>query len=334
MKMENIEKIRFFLGTKAPRPVYFVCVFFRIIYKNIRMPQHKKRFGNLNPDKTFFIIRLFPPATGFLANYNYVLGYMHYAIKKDWIPVIDMENYGTLYQEADRINGTKNVWEYYFEQPFDVKTGRRYSLSEVYRSANVILSNGSMELTTFDYQSDSINWQREMMALIPFNNKCMNYVNKVYNNTIPPNCKLIGVSIRGSDVKKRVIGHPIPISVEEIIPILKQHKKDWNDLGNNTAFFVKSEEQSTINSVRDSLCNVYYSDSVRIDDYNGENNSINVVYGRKSKYKATLDYLTDIYILSKCDALVGTMNNGLYTALLWNKNQYNHIDIIDKGRYR
>lgn len=37
--------------------------------------------------------------------------------QKGFVPVIDMENYRSIYQEDCPVNGTRNVWEYYFEQP-------------------------------------------------------------------------------------------------------------------------------------------------------------------------------------------------------------------------
>ena len=126
MTPQKIEKIRFWFGRKATRWIFAIAVFFRHIYKALKYPEIKKCFGELNPDKTFFVIRLAPPATGFLANYNYVLGYMKYAFDKGWIPVVDMENYASLYQEEGPVNGTRNVWEYFFEQPYDEKTSKRY----------------------------------------------------------------------------------------------------------------------------------------------------------------------------------------------------------------
>lgn len=42
-----------------------------------------------------------------------MLGYTKYAFDKGWIPVVDMENYETLYQEENPVNGTRNVWEYF-----------------------------------------------------------------------------------------------------------------------------------------------------------------------------------------------------------------------------
>ena len=46
-----------------------------------------------------------------------------------------MENFPTKYNEKNRINNTKNAWEYYF-YPLN-----KYKLSDVYKSKFVIISD-------------------------------------------------------------------------------------------------------------------------------------------------------------------------------------------------
>ena len=42
----------------------------------------------------------------------------HLKVAKDhgFIPVVDMENYTTVYNEREKVCNTFNAWEYYFEQ--------------------------------------------------------------------------------------------------------------------------------------------------------------------------------------------------------------------------
>ena len=166
-----LDKMRSWIPAHAPEWVFKASMAVWEAYKNLTMPEQKKSFGNKNPDKTFFVIRLYPPAAGFLADYNYVLGYMKYAYDNGWIPVVDMQNYQTLYNEDHPIHGTTNVWEYFFEQPLDPATGKRYTLEEVYQSKNVILSNGSDQRCNFtgDKDPEVLKWQHEMAERAPFN---------------------------------------------------------------------------------------------------------------------------------------------------------------------
>ena len=216
MKPREIEKIKLYLARTLPAPIFRIALFFRILYKNIRMPEQKKSFGKLHPDKTFYVIRLYPPATGWLANYNYVLGYIKHALDRGLIPVVDMEHYATLYTEKEAVNGTKNVWEYFFKQPSP------YTLEEVYKSKNVILSNGSLPLCNTSMKPDVLQWQRKISLLIPFNITICKHVEEVKVKLLLIGKRILGVPIRGSDLSQRVIGHNIPASKEELLPLIEK----------------------------------------------------------------------------------------------------------------
>jgi hypothetical protein len=329
MKPEKIEKMRFWMGSKLPKWMYKIAVLVRVTYKRIKMPEQRKSYGNLNPDKTFFVIRLFPPATGFLANYNYVLGYMRYAYDKGWIPVVDMENYATLYQEEKPVNGTRNVWEYFFEQPYDPITKKRYTLEEVYKSKNVVLAKAD-DQAMYDnsLKPEVLEWQHKMSLLVPFKENMQKHIDEVAKECLPNNIRVLGVPTRGSEQKKRVIGHPIAMNVEEIMPIIKDRCKEWKI----NHVFVKAEEAETIQYLERELENVHYSKCDRIRNYN-EKKDVNASISKKSvsKSESLSDYLTDIRILSMCNSIIGTENNGLTTAIIWNGGKYEHFEIIDNG---
>ena len=107
-------------------------------YKEIKYLEQKKTYGDLNSDKTFYVIRRQPPAYGFFSNFLYVCQGLIYADQRGYIPVVDMENYWIKELSSVRkINNTYNAWCYFFEQTSD------FSLKEVYSSKNVILSSGS-----------------------------------------------------------------------------------------------------------------------------------------------------------------------------------------------
>lgn len=329
MKPEKIEKIRCYMANKFPRWLFDVAVFFRQAYKTIKMPEKRKSFGELNPDKTFYVIRLFPPATGFLANYNYILGYMKYAFEKGWIPVVDMENYATLYQEKEPVNGTRNVWEYFFEQPYDPITGRRYTLEEVYKSKNVVLGKADVQSMYNDsLKREVLDWQYEMSLRVPFKPDMQLHIDEVAGRTLPKNVKILGVPTRGSEQKKRIIGHAIAMNVEEIVPIIKEKCLEW-DIQH---VFVKAEEEETIAYLNEKLENIYYTNCERIKNFDSRKDvNVSVAKHSISRSESLKNYLTDIKILSMCTDLLGTRNNGLTTALIWNGGRYEHYEIIDTG---
>ena len=68
------------------------------------------------------------------SNINYILNQVKYARKRKLVPIIDMENFTTIYNENKKINNTNNAWEYYFYQ------FSKINLTKVYKSGNYILS--------------------------------------------------------------------------------------------------------------------------------------------------------------------------------------------------
>ena len=74
------------------------------------------------------------PGAGMFSNFIYVLNHVNIAKKNNFIPIVDMENFTTIYNERQKINNTYNAWEYYFEKL------NKYNLSEVYKSQNVIIT--------------------------------------------------------------------------------------------------------------------------------------------------------------------------------------------------
>lgn len=337
MRSSFVTKLHELLLTKAPYPLFRASVWLWDTYKKIRMPECEKSFGEANPNQTFYVIRLYPPATGFLANYNYVLGYMKHAYDCGWIPIIDMQNYETLYQEKEPVMGTTNVWEYFFEQPLDKKTGRRYSLAEVYSSKNVILSDGNEHFCNYSGDEDTLKWQSEMAELCPFNKETEQYIQNVYQTLkkdIPGEVDLIGVPIRGAELKKRVIGHYVQASPEEIAEMLEERLTIWRHKGREMAIFVNSDEEETIDFFRNRFPNVYYTHATRFKNYSEKYGFAENVCKNSTKYQTILEYLTNTYILSQCDSFIGSMNNGWYTALIWNHGRYSHVEMVDKGIYK
>ena len=333
-----LDKMRSWIPAHAPEWVFKASMAVWEAYKNLTMPEQKKSFGDKNPDKTFFVIRLYPPAAGFLADYNYVLGYMKYAYDNGWIPVVDMQNYQTLYNEDHPIHGTTNVWEYFFEQPLDPATGKRYTLEEVYQSKNVILSNGSDQRCNFtgDKDPEVLKWQHEMAMRAPFNAEMQAYADKVKASLrVPENMDLIGIAMRGSDLNKRFYGHAVQLTADEAVPLLQERLQSWKKENRELGIFVKSEEQTALDLIASKFENVFYSDSVRFKS--GESDHVNRssdLTNKSGKYENTRQYLGDIYLLSQCDCVISTMNNGYYTAVIWNGGKFSHLETIDKGRYK
>ena len=220
----------------------------------------------------------------------------------------------------------------------DPATGKRYTLEEVYQSKNVILSNGSDQRCNFtgDKDPEVLKWQHEMAMRAPFNQEQKTYIEKLSATAqIPQGVKLIGAPIRGSDLGKRFYGHAIQATTDEMLALLEERLQTWKEPGEEISIFVNSEEQRAIDCVKAKFPQAYCTDSVRF--VKGESDGVMRVadlYQKLSKYENIQQYLTNIWLLSRCDSLIGSMNNGYYTAIIWNGGKFSHLETIDKGRYK
>ena len=324
--MSVITRIKSTISSTMPTFIVEAFMILFRFYKNIRMPEHKKHFGEKNPDKVFFVVRLYPPATGYLANYIYILGYIKYALINDYVPVIDMKNYSTLYSEKCEEGG--NVWEYIFQQP------THFSLEEVYSSKNVILSSGSMCLYDPSLSKETIEWQMNIASLIKFQDKVAEHLRAEYECLLKDKGKVLGVPVRGTDYRElKPKGHPIQADVNYLIEVIKDKKREWKI----DSLFISTEEKETIDILKEEFPDLIYTNRDRFENYIGSNLITDTQCRNSTKFQTVLAYITEIFLLSQCSALIGTKNNGLITSILWNKvfskKQYDYLEIIDLGVY-
>ena len=99
-------------------------------------PERVRSFGEANPDVTFYVIWRDSLGSGFFSNFTQVLAHIRRAEELGMVPVVDFENFRTLYNVDEPIDGTRNAWEYYFAPVSP------YSLDEVYRSSRVCFCSG------------------------------------------------------------------------------------------------------------------------------------------------------------------------------------------------
>ena len=279
-------------------------------------------------DKTkYYIIRRKSGKSGFFSNFFYVLAHMVYADKKGYTPVVDMENYKTLYNEEKAVNGTKNAWKYYFKQPV--------SLEKAYKGKNVILSD-SFYISKYVPQYTT----NEVHGL---DKKNISYLKSVFDKYSGVNDDIlkkaqkefdskfngktvVGVHIRGTDMRN-FPGHPAPPSVEEYIKVL-------HELANKNhidCIMLCTDETDIVNRLRQEFGDmVYVNDSFRADGQTeiGIHTNNNGVKRELHKYKLGLEVLNDVLFLSKCDYLVHSRSNVPFAAKIFNDNKYKECIFI------
>ena len=88
-------------------------IFTKKIVDPKNLTYYVQSFGKLNKNQIFYVIQRFRGG-GMFSNLNYVIHHLRIANDLGCIPVIDMQNFPTKYNETNPIKGTRNAWEYFF----------------------------------------------------------------------------------------------------------------------------------------------------------------------------------------------------------------------------
>lgn len=192
-----------------------------------------RRFGERNPDRTFYVIWRDRLGSGFFSNLTQVISHLILAENHGWIPVVDYQNFRTIYQERSPVNGTANAWEYYF------KPLSPYSLEEVYSSRNVLFADGTA-CPPFPCRSN-----REYRSILKRYIHLQDSVAKEFSEfrKMLENTFVLGIHFRGKEMNTTP-GHPFAPTVRQMTTwtdrILENHpvekiffsseEKDYLDL--------------------------------------------------------------------------------------------------------
>ena len=248
-----------------------------------------KSFGDKNPDKFFYVIWRDNIGSGFFANLNTFLRHLEFAKKINFIPVIDCENFPTIYNTKNPINNSKNSWQYYFHQPSP------YSLEEVYQSKNVFFSSGfdiNIEASIENCSDKKLRSKKQIfLEDVKLQDNVKQELAK-YDQYFNNNKKILGVHIRGKDMNTTQL-HPFGPTMEQIFrytdEMLSKYKIDkiflaCEDL-NCFEMFLKKYRDKT-----------FFIDVFRLKKYN----SFNINPRENHRYLLGLEVLVEAILLSKC----------------------------------
>tara|TARA_B100000767_G_scaffold69828_1_gene66453 strand:- start:5740 stop:6774 length:1035 start_codon:yes stop_codon:yes gene_type:complete len=287
------------------------------ILKSKDLKYFVKSFGNKNPNKRFYVIQRFIGG-GMFSNLNYIIHHLKLALDLNCIPIIDMENFPTKYNEKYKINNTKNAWEYYF-YPLN-----KYKLSEVYKSKFVIISDKkTRRLKEFDtFEALSKKHFKIFKKHIKIRQPILDDITKFFNNNFKKN-NVLGVHFRGTDMKTQE-RHPFPATTKQIISLIEKSLKK----GKFTKIFLVTEElnyQKILKKKYGSMICFYNS-------FRSNNPDIFGSHMRKNhRYLIGRENIIDMILLSKVKKIICT-NSHLPDAskFINNLNKINLLK-IDNG---
>ena len=302
-------------------------------------------FGDKNADITFYVIRgidyMSKHYTGvvalhLLAVHSYVLSHILYAREKGWTPVVDQEGDPTVSnREEFAVNGTYNPWEYFWRQPSP------YTLEDVYVSRHVVLSRqnwyepGNLGYSIENHQNlETIHFYHELSSCAPLNDETAKQVNHWRESLFTGRGKILGISLRrGGHAKGDDIhgpNHPIQPEPEEMIEIARQRMQEWK----MDCIFLATEEELYIEQFQKIFgTKLIFLPRIRYHDWHSFAQGKDPLYQPGHRYQTTLEYLTEMELLACCNALIGSITSGLRYAIIQNDGGYEHLEVLDCGRF-
>lgn len=264
-----------------------------------------KSFGELNEDKIFYVIKR-SPGTGLFSNVTFVLNHIRICKKNNFIPIVDMENFKTIYNEKKKIKNTYNAWEYYFNKL------NNFSLDEVYKSKNVFITSDKF----FPFFTYNIDLDNELIKILQRDIKIKNNLLKVYNRISKKfyNKKVLGVHFRGTSYK-RSPGHPFPATKKQMFKLtnnlIKEEKID--------KIFLVTEEQNYLDYFIKKFPEkiIHFKCCYR----SNKNNAFEIYPRDRHRYKLGREALIETLLLSSCDYFIYLCSNVSSAAISFNLNQ-------------
>ena len=255
----------------------------------------------------YYIIHRSELGAGFFSNYYWVLGHVVFARRFGYIPVVDMENYRTLYSEDEPVNGEANAWNYYFENVGSA------GLDEAYRSGKYVLARErAMHKYSGRYSKANYRFPTEKSVAFyhPIIEKNLR-IKKDILNGFEKECqerfagKTIGIHIRGTDMKND-LGHPLPAEIESYFKSVKEILAEDAQV---KTLFLATDENEVVRAFEKEFGEGYsmvindaFRSDVQRESHKTGIHEMKVKNAReRHKYKMGLEVLKDAWFLSKCD---------------------------------
>ena len=316
--------LKYRIRYKLPVRIYSLLANIAKAKRESNFREQYKVYGKLNPSIHFYVIRKRPPGWGFFSNVFYVLQGLKYSEELGCAPVVDMENYFLSELSALRpINGTRNAWNYFFENVSE------YELSEVYRSRNVILSDGNRI-------SQSTSWLRNRDTQLLKNTEKMVVVGDLINNYVKLNNttetyleKLkadlswsgkdtLGIFVRGSVYHNNI---QFPKNTIVSFELLVKEIKDFLEKNSFKYVYICTEDFRVYMELYEIFKNFNVLPSIRfapnltIKEWINTQRITNIGGIQNMGFNNTRTYLAEVLLLSECANFVGTFSNATSFAL-------------------
>lgn len=290
---------------------------------------------NTKKNLTYYVISLKNERIGIFGYINNILPHIAYAVSRGYVPVIDMKNYHSIYQE-----NKENAWETFFEQPCgigldDIRNGRVIYSPNIYwwrwqPDSCPLMSDDSIKM-----------WGRLYQKYVRYNDKAREYLSNEVSEVLKVSNRTLGALYRGTDYAKgHAVGHPIQPSkkvfADKVQEIMQKYHYEYVYLASDEKEIVEYMDDRFPGKV---LINkrVYYDEATNVDYSNYNNDHIGVsgaVFNRENnKYLIGMEYISSMNLVAKCDSFVAGACGGTTAVLVINNLKFREKYIFNLGKY-
>lgn len=304
----------------------------RVLRRRKKKKHDEEILAKYENKELYYVIRLHLEDCGLATTIRCVLSHVKKAEEMGWIPIVDYQTYPNPYLDESQV-GKENAWNYFFEQPMGVE------LEEISGKENVLVTDeaqlevcptDSMEFYTNPYMV--AYWRHIYRKYFKLSDSTREFVEQQKNQVLgEKHGKILGCILRGTDyVERRANNHPIQPSTTLVI----DKAKTLMQSGEYEKLFLATEDIRILEQFEKEFGDrLVYVEQQRYDK--GE-----VILTRQENFASLtsrreegLKYLTAIYLLGECDALIGG-RCGMTTISYIISNDYDYEYLWNIGRYR
>ncbi|MGC9151781.1 MAG: hypothetical protein ACP5F6_08485 [Microbacter sp.] len=239
-------------------------------------------------------------------------------LHKGYIPIVELDN---------RKEGWTN-WGTFFKQPLDTSHTR---IDRICKQQQGVIAPS---FTTPFKERDLAIWRKIYNDFVILNDETRTYIEEEYQSLIAGK-KVIGVLCRGTDyIKKQPFGHPVQPRTEDVIALVKQKMIELH----LTQIYLATDEYQIEQQFNRAFPGqiivnkrTYYDEIFNREQFT---EIYQVQFNRENDlYLKGLEYLSSIWLLSRCDALIAGNTGGSTSALYWNNGRYRYWHLFNLGFY-
>ena len=270
----------------------------------------KNSFGKKNKNKIFYVIKRTPGA-GFFSNLAYILLNLQIAHNNNYIPIVDMQNFPTMYNQKKNIRNIKNVWQIFFNQTTP------YDLESVYKSKNVYFSPNNLNFRLEVFKKK--NLKKIFDRYIKINDEILKTIS-IFEKKNFKKKKILGIHFRGTD-QKISPNHAFPPTIFEIKNLIdKKLKYELFD-----KVFLLTEQLKYYNELKKTygnlICSYDYFRSDNVNDFSSNSR-------KNHRNRLGIESLVEAITLSKCHEIIYCETNISLFAVFYSnfKIKRHHLD--------